>query len=145
MHPLVSHESLQTFHDTLSLHTCFKNKPKRCYTPLILYSKNRDHVFLMYINESAIIGRGNTKPTFCPQTTINAHFPLFLNINPSASCKEIIPSLQEIVARILFRSFPFTAQQLWLLRGCYLDLNQDCYPAQQEMPPLSQRGANSLY
>lgn len=54
---------------------------------------------------------------------------------------DIIPSLPEIVALLLFIGFPFQAEQLWLLKGCYLGLHWDCYPAQQEMPSLSQRGA----
>lgn len=42
---------------------------------------------------------------------------------------------------LLFVRFPFTAEQLRLLKGCYLGLHWDCYPSQREMPPLSQRGA----
>lgn len=58
--------------------------------------------------------------------------------------KERIPILQEIVALLLSMGFTFTVKQLWLLRGCYLGQNGHCYPAQQEMLPLSQRGATAL-
>lgn len=57
------------------------------------------------------------------------------------SCKEIIPSLPENVALLLFMGFLFTAKQLGLLKGCYLGPRRDCYPPLREMPSLSQRRA----
>lgn len=74
-------------------------------------------------------------------TQIDDRILLFVPNSIKASCKEIIPSLQEIVALLLFIGFPFTAEQLQLLKGCYLGPHWDCYPSQREMPPLSQRGA----
>lgn len=61
---------------------------------------------------------------------IDYHIPLFVRNSIKASCKEIIPSLQEIVALSLFKGFPFTAEQLQLLKGCYLGLHRDYYPSQ---------------
>lgn len=74
------------------------------------------------------------------------YIPLFVPDSINVSCKEIIPLLQEIVARLLSIDFfsPFTAKRLQPLKGCYLGLHWDCYPSQRGMPPLSHRGANAL-
>lgn len=50
-----------------------------------------------------------------------------------------------MMALSLLTVFPFTAEQLQLLKACYLGLHWDCCPSQQEIPPLSQRGAIQLH
>lgn len=99
----------------------------------------------MYINENAIIGRGNTKPsTFCPQTTINAHFPLFLNINLNASCTERIPSLQEIVARVIVQKFPIYCSAIMAFKRLLLGPESGLLSSPAENASICHRGESML-